>query len=160
MKVTVIYGTDNGNTQNAALQIASQLGGKVFDITSVAISDFEDCDLLILGTPTYGFGDLQGDWDVHLNLLKEVSLSGKKVALFGLGDQASYSDSFVDALGILYDAVTEEGATVVGATSTNGYEFNESRAVRNGQFVGLVLDEDNQPTESEQRIASWVAQLS
>lgn len=60
MKVTVIYGTDNGNTQNAAIQIASQLGGKVFDITLVAISDFEDCDLLILGTPTYGFGDLQG----------------------------------------------------------------------------------------------------
>lgn len=85
---------------------------------------------------------------------------GKKVALFGLGDQASYSESFVDGLGILYDAVAEEGAVIVGATSTNGYEFSESRAVRDGQFVGLVLDEDNQPSESEQRIASWIAQLS
>jgi flavodoxin I len=160
VQVQVIYATDNGNTQNAATQIASKLGATATDIASASKSDLEGFDLLILGTPTYGFGDLQSDWEQQISLLKEVDLKGKKVALFGLGDQASYNDTFVDGMGLLYDAVTELGATVVGATSTEGYDFSQSHAVRDGKFVGLALDEDNQSDETEQRIDAWVAQLA
>lgn len=160
MKVTVIYGSDNGNTRAAANQIATKLGGEAIDINKASTADFESSDLLVLGSPTYGFGDLQDDWDARIGVLKEANLLGKKVALFGLGDQITYVDTFADALGLLYDAVLERGAIVVGATATDGYDFSESHAVRDGRFVGLVLDDDNQGGETDERIARWVSQLT
>lgn len=160
MKVTVVYGSSSGSTEKIATTIASKIGGKAINIISANTGDFENCDLLILGVPTYEFGNLQQDWEERLDVLKEANLSGKKVALFGLGDQSSYPDSFVDAMGILYDTVTEKGATVIGETATSGYEFTNSLAARDGKFVGLVVDEDGQQSETAQRIASWIAQSS
>ena len=123
------------------------------------VADFEACDLLVLGTPTYGAGELQADWEEGIDRLGAASLAGKKVALFGLGDQQSYPDTFVDAIGTLYDTVTGLGAEVVGFTDTKGYEFEASTAVRDDRFVGLVLDQDNQAAKSEKRIASWTSQI-
>lgn len=159
MTVHVIYGSDSGRTKAAAGKIAAKLDANVINVMDATAADFEGCDLLILGSPTYGEGDLQADWETGVDVLGEVDLTGKKVALFGLGDQSSYSDSFADAIGTLYDAVVEKGAEVVGFTDTKGYEFEGSMAVRNGQFVGLVLDQDNQAGKSEKRIASWVSQI-
>ena len=113
-------------------------------------------DLLILGSSTWGLGDLQDDWEVQINNLKKLDLSGKKVAFFGTGDQASYPDTFVDAMGILYDAADETNASLIGAWPVDGYEHTESLAVRNGKFVGLALDEDNQADLTGERITGWV----
>lgn len=159
MTVHVIYGSDSGRTKAAAGKIAAKLDGKVINISDATTADFENCDLLVLGSPTYGEGDLQPDWETGVDLIAEADLTGKKVALFGLGDQNTYPDSFVDALGTLFDAVTQKGAEVVGFTDTKGYEFEGSTAVRDGQFVGLVLDQDNQAAKSEKRIASWTSQI-
>lgn len=159
MTVHVIYGSDSGRTKAAAGKIAAKLDGKVINICNATTADLEGCDLLVLGSPTYGEGDLQADWETGVDLLAEADLTGKKVALFGLGDQSTYPDSFVDAMGALYDAVVEKGAEVVGFTDTKGYDFESSTAVRNGQFVGLVLDQDNQAAKSEKRIASWTSQI-
>lgn len=159
MRVTVIYGTDGGNTRRIAEQIASRIGGKPVDICTAANSDFEDCDLLILGTPTCGYGDLQYDWENRLSVFAEVDFADRKVALFGLGDQATYADTFADAMGVLYEELAGRGATVVGSTSTEGYDFYSSRAVHDDHFVGLVLDEDVQAEKTEERIASWIASL-
>lgn len=159
MTVHVIYGSDSGRTKAAAGKIAAKLDGKVINISDATAADFEDCDLLVLGSPTYGEGDLQADWETGVDLLAEADLTGKKVALFGLGDQSTYPDSFVDAIGTLYDAVVKKGAEVVGFTDTKGYDFEVSTAVRDGQFVGLVLDQDNQAGKSEKRIASWTSQI-
>lgn len=160
MKVTVVYGSDNGSTENIATTIASKSGGKAINIAAADVGDLENCDLLILGTPTTGSGTLQTDWNERLDLLNEAKLSGKKIALFGLGDQFGYPDSFVDAMGSLYDIVTEKGATVIGATPTSGYEFATSLAVRDGKFVGLALDEDGQSAKTPARITSWIAQVT
>ena len=119
----------------------------------------ETCDLLILGSPTYGLGDLPSDWEDKLGLLESADLSGKRVALFGTGDQLGYPDSFVDAMGILYDRVVAKGAEVVGFTDTAGYTYSASRAERDGRFVGLALDEDGQPGRTDQRIQAWIGQL-
>ncbi|MDE1154236.1 MAG: flavodoxin FldA [Acidobacteriaceae bacterium] len=159
MKINVIYGTDNGNTRRVAEQIAERCAGRVVDICAATPQDFSDCDLLILGAPTSGYGDLQVDWECRLGVFSEVGLSGKKVALFGLGDQMSYCDTFVDAMGLLYDAVVAQGAVVLGATATSGYDFYSSAAVREERFVGLALDEDNQQDQTVPRIAGWVAEL-
>ncbi|MFW6328684.1 MAG: flavodoxin domain-containing protein, partial [Alkalispirochaetaceae bacterium] len=102
----------------------------------------------------------QDDWHEKLDTLKGADLSGKKVAIFGTGDQFGYGDSFVDAIGILAEAAEAAGATIVGHTSTEGYEFEESQAVRDGSFLGLAVDDTNQEEQTDPRIAAWVASLS
>ncbi len=159
MTVHVIYGSDSGRTKATAGKIAAKLDAKVINVKDATAADFEGCDLLVLGSPTYGEGDMQSDWETGVDVLAEADLSGKKVALFGLGDQSTYPDSFANAIGTLYDAVVEKGAEVVGFTDTKGYEFEGSTAVHDGQFVGLVLDQDNQAGKSEKRIAAWTSQI-
>ena len=160
MAVTVVYGSDGGATRGVAARIARRLSGKTVDIKTAKPSDLESCSLLILGVPTYGDGILQSDWEENIETLKKARIANKKVALFGLGDQETYPDSFVDAIGILYDHVVEQGANVIGFTETTGYDYLNSFAERDGKFVGLAIDEDTQSSLTGKRIASWVAQLA
>ncbi|MCG6203363.1 flavodoxin FldA [Rhodopseudomonas sp. HC1] len=159
MSVNVIFGSDAGATKAVANRIAKHTNGRAIDIKTASVADFENCSLLILGSPTYGAGDLQADWEAHLDKLTQARLSGKKVALFGTGDQVNYPDCFVDAMGVLYDLVVEQGSTVVGFTPTSGYDHTGSKAERDGQFVGLPLDQDNQSSKTEKRISEWVSRL-
>ncbi|MCG5239660.1 flavodoxin FldA [Azospirillum doebereinerae] len=160
MSITVIYGSDSGATKQVASRIAKKIQGIALDIKAANVSDFENSDLLILGAPTYGNGDLQSDWDANLETLKSANLTGKKVALFGTGDQVNYPESFVDAMGILYDHVVAQGAVVVGFTDTDGYDHSASTAERDGRFVGLALDQDNQSSRTDKRITAWIGQLT
>jgi len=161
-KTVIIYGSTTGNAASAAQTIAEKLGNgaTVKEAGAASKSDLTDYDNIILGSSTWGDGELQDDWFGFLPTIKEVGLSGKTVAVFGVGDQFSYSDTYVNAMGELYDAATAAGANVIGSTSTDGYSFNESTAVRDGKFVGLALDYDNQGDLSDDRIAAWVAQIS
>ena len=160
MTVAVIYGSDFGATKAIASRIAARLRGRAVDIKTASVSDFEDNGLLILGCPTYGFGDLQSDWEDCIDVLREADLTGKKVAIFGTGDQGTYPDTFVDAIGVLYDEVIARGADVVGFTATEGYDYIASAAEREGQFVGLALDEDQQPELTETRLSAWLSKLT
>lgn len=159
MATTIVYGSDGGATKAVAARIAKKTNGKAVDIKTAAQGDFESCTLLILGVPTYGEGDLQSDWEDHLEKLQAANLTNKKVALFGLGDQETYPDSFLDAMGILYDQVVEQGADVIGFTETDGFSYTNSLAERDGKFVGLALDEDTQPGKTGKRITAWINQL-
>ncbi len=159
MTVHVIYGSDGGATRRIAERIAEKLSARTIPIGEASIADFEGCDLLVLGSPTYGIGDLQIDWETGVDLLDAADLNGKRVALFGLGDQSGYPDSFVDALGILYDHVVARGAEVVGFTDTTGYSYDESKAVRDGRFVGLVIDQDGQAGKTGKRIEAWTSRI-
>lgn len=159
MIVNVIFGSDGGATKAVASRISKKASGRSIDIKAASVGDFEQCDLLILGSPTYGAGDLQSDWEANIDTLKSANLAGKKVALFGTGDQATYPDSFVDAMGLLYDLVAEKGAAVVGFTETSGYDFTGSLAERDGQFVGLAIDPDTQSSLTEKRVTAWLAKL-
>ena len=78
---------------------------------------------------------------------------------FGTGDAEGYADSFCGAMGKLYDEVVKAGANVVGAVSTDGYSFEESEAVRDGKFIGLPLDADNESDKTETRILTWIEQI-
>ncbi len=159
MSVNVIYGSDGGATKGAASRIAKRVQGRTIDVKEATRADFESCSLLILGSPTYGNGDLQADWEAHLGKLRDANLTGRRVALFGTGDQEAYPESFVDAMGILYDIVVERGATVVGFTETAGYSHIASLAERDGRFVGLALDPDTQSSRTNPRIEAWIAGL-
>ena len=159
MIVTVIFGSDGGATKGVAAKISKKCQGRSVDIKTATKADFENSDLLILGSPTYGDGTLQTDWEENIDKLRTANLKGRKVALFGTGDQESYPTSFVDAIGILYDEVTDLGAVVVGFTDTAGYDYVGSTAERDGQFVGLALDLDTQSGLTDKRVTAWLSKL-
>ena len=156
--VTVIYGSTTGNTERAAKQIAALLGGKAVPVAHATPADF-GADLLVLGTSTWGIGDLQDDWAAHIGTLRAAPLSGRAVALFGLGDQLSFGTSFVDAMGVLCEEAEKLDARIIGTWPADGYRHDASRAVRDGAFVGLALDDDNEAAETDARIAKWCAAL-
>ncbi len=160
MNIVIAYGSSTGNTRAAAEAIHRALGGELIDVAAAeAAEKLLAAALLVLGTSTWGVGELQDDWAAFLPTLENLDLTGKKVALFGLGDQASWGDTFVDGMGILYETVVARGGTVVGAVAAEGYDCGASRALVDGRFVGLPLDETNQPEKTAERIAAWTKTL-
>jgi flavodoxin I len=161
MKIAIIYGSTTGNTEAAAERLKDALSD-VGEVTLANITEgldaAADADVVLLGASTWGMGDMQDDW-VGYEDLDGLDLTDKRVAVFGMGDQTCYDNTFVEAIGVLADAATKAGGTLIGAWATDGYECTESFAIRDGKFVGLPLDEDNQSELTQQRIADWAAQL-
>lgn len=156
--IAVIYGSSTGNTERAAQAIAAKLGGRAVNIRSASVADFL-ADLLILGTSTWGCGELQDDWMNGVALLEAADLAGRKVALFGLGDAVGFGDTYLNGMGELADRAVARGAEIVGRWSSEGYQHTMSSAEENGMFVGLALDDDNEPGETADRIDRWCDQL-
>lgn len=161
-KIGVFYGSSGGTTEDIAQRIADRLGvpkANVHNVANTPASAAEAYEVLILGTSTWGLGDLQDDWDAFLPKLKKTGLAGKTIALFGSGDSASFSDTFCDGMGIIYNELKATGAGFVGAVPVEGYSFDDSAAAAGGSFVGLALDEVNEDGLTDQRINQWVEQL-
>ncbi len=158
-KTIIVYGSSTGTCENIANTLAGKLNADVINAAELTAEQLSEADNILLGTSTWGFGEVQDDWYDGLNVLKTTDLSGKTVALFGCGDSAGYSDSFCGGMKEIYDAAKEAGATIVGAVSTDGYTFDASEAVVDGQFVGLALDDVNEDNLTEGRINSWIETL-
>ena len=161
-KIGIFFGSSTGNTEEAAIKIQQELGENITDVINV--SEAEGCDVdkyenLILGASTWGIGDLQDDYEIFLPALEKANLNNKKIAIFGLGDQEAYPDSFVDAIGIIYEAIEAKGCKIVGSIENTGYEFDESKAEIDGKLVGLPIDDDNESNLTNERIKTWTAQL-
>ena len=159
-KTIVIFGSSTGTCEAIAEKIGSRLGAEVLNVQDLTADVVDANDNLILGTSTWGAGELQDDWYDGINVLKSADLSSKTIALFGCGDCESYGDTFVGGIGELYDAIKNSGASIVGAVSTDGYTFDDSAAVVDGQFVGLPLDDVNEDDKTDGRIDAWIAQIS
>ncbi|OIQ46598.1 MAG: flavodoxin [Gammaproteobacteria bacterium MedPE] len=161
--VGMFFGSDTGNTEAVAKMIQKQLGKNLVEVHDIAKSTPEQIaafDLLLLGIPTWYYGEAQCDWDDFFPELENIDFNDKLVAIFGCGDQEDYSEYFLDAMGTLKDIIEPRGAIIVGHTSTDGYEFEQSQALTDdGQFVGLGIDEDRQPELTDQRVSAWVAQI-
>ena len=158
-KTIVVYGSSTGTCESIAQTIASKLGAGVIAVSDLTAEQLAEADNILLGSSTWGAGELQDDWYDGIEIVKKADLSGKKVAVFGCGDSASYSDTFCSAMKELYDAAQEAGATLVGAVSTDGYEFDDSDAVVDGHFVGLALDDVGEDGKTEERIDAWIPTL-
>lgn len=165
-RVVLAYGSTFGDTAEAAERIAAAFSERtgttpeMRDVAHATLAEVASFDVLVLGCSTWNVGELQSDWDVRLAEFASVDLRGKKVALFGTGDQYGYPDTFMDALGILADAAGERGAEMIGSWPAAGYTFDGSLALREGRFVGLALDATNQDDLTDGRIGRWVAQLA
>ena len=155
-KTIVVYGSSTGTCQSIAETIASKLGVEAIDVTKSDADVLAANDNLLLGTSTWGAGELQDDWYDGLNVLKAADLAGKTVAVFGCGDSESYSDTFCGAMAEIYNAAKDAGATLVGEVSTDGYTYDDSEAVVDDKFVGLALDDVNEDDKTEGRIDAWL----
>ncbi|NJK39704.1 MAG: flavodoxin FldA [Oscillatoriales cyanobacterium RM2_1_1] len=162
-KIGLFFGTTTGKTENVAEIIQEAFGGnsviELHDIANTKDEEFNNYENIIVGCPTWNIGELQSDWEGYFDELDNIDFSGKKVAYFGTGDQIGYADNFQDAMGILEEKISSLGGKTVGQWPTDGYEHAESKAVKNGKFVGLALDEDNESELTEKRIQQWVTQL-
>jgi len=166
MSTGLYYSTSTGNTETVAEYIANAAGVEDWkDIGDAEDGEVAGHDSIIVGAPTWHTGadsERSGtSWDEWLyNTLPNMDFSGKKVAIFGVGDSSGYGDNYCDAAGELYDCFTEKGAKVFGMTpSSTGFDYTESKSVRGDNFVGAVFDEDNYGDESEARANAWVEQL-
>lgn len=159
-KIGIYYGSSTGTCEDIANRIAAKLdGAEVINAADLTADNVMNYDILLLGSSTWGIGELQDDWYDSCSTLNGLDLSGKTVALFSVGDCESYGDSFCGALASLYGAVKNTGAKLVGQVSTDGYKFDDSEGVVDGKFVGLALDEINEPEKTDERIDTWLAAI-
>jgi flavodoxin I len=155
-------GKDNGSTAKVARKIQELLGkdkATIHNVSSVKTEDVNKYDYLVLGTAAWGIGEMHSDWENFIEELLDAELANKKVAIYGLGDQVVYPESFVDGLGTIFCRLPFK-QNVVGFTSTEGYKYYYSTAEKDGQFVGLAIDDDSQPELTNTRIEKWVKQVT
>lgn len=161
-KIGLFYGSSTAKTAAVAQKVKEAFHDIQVDIIPVENSgeaDFEAYDHIIAGSSTWFDGELPDYWDEVMPVVTSADLKGKKVAVFGLGDQVKYPDNFVDAIGYLAEAFVNRGAILIGYTSAEGYNFNQSQALKKGMFMGLALDIENQSDKTDERIRKWVDQL-
>ena len=160
-KIAIIYGSSAGNTESVANRIKDMFDGKadVFNVESVSINAIQPYQYLILGTSTTGIGDLQDDWEGFLpTFSSKMDFTDKTIAIFGLGDSASFSDSFAESIYVVYDELKDK-VKIVGEIADEGYTYDDSQAVVDGKWLGLAIDEDNEYDNTEERLTKWVEQL-
>ena len=151
-KIGLFYGSSTSHTDYVAYDIqstiAAQLGADAIAIHNVGNTDLSEMlgySFLILGIPTWDIGQLQADWDIKWSDLEALDLSGHKVAIFGLGDQYGYPDTFQDAAGFLAETVLALGGelrSIHGALAMCAAVAGEGRTFvlpqGNAEEAGLV----------------------
>lgn len=167
--VGLFYGSSTCYTEMVAEKIAvnlTELGANkiqvnIYNVMDEPIAAMEKYNYLILGIPTWDYGELQEDWENIWDDIDTLDLTGKTVALFGLGDQVGYPEWFLDAMGYLWAKVCNQGAKTVGFWPVDGFEFEQSKALTadKTQFVGLAIDDENQFELTDERIAAWCQQI-
>jgi len=161
-KTAIIYSFNTKKTGKIAAQIQEAFNDPAIEMLNaeeITEDLFLSFDQIIMGVPTWFDGELPNYWDEFVPALEEMDLKNKKIALFGLGDQKGYAENFLDGVGIMAEILEAQGAVLVGFTSTEGYEFESSRALRKDQFAGLAIDYENQGSMNKQRVAAWTEEL-
>ena len=161
-KTAIIYSFNTKKTGKVAERIKEAFNDDMVEMVNAEeISEalFMSFDQIIMGVPTWFDGELPNYWDEFVPALEDLDLSGKKVALYGLGDQKGYPENFLDGMGLMAKILEKGDATLVGFTSVEGYEFESSLAKRGDQFAGLAIDYENQGSMNKERIAAWVESL-
>ncbi len=160
------FTTTTGKTEDIAERLHGLLDGAESprDMSDVDdLSEFTNHDGIICGIPTWNTGadsERSGTaWDSILEEIGSLNLSGKKVAIFGLGDSSTYTENYCDAMEELHRFFKQAGATMVGYVSTKEYTFDESKSAIGDEFCGLPLDEDSESDMTDSRISQWAQQL-
>jgi len=153
----IIYGSSLGNTRYVAEKLQLLLpDANLFPAEEVTIQTLSAYPNLILGASTWGVGLLQDEFENFVSLLLQSPLEGKTIALFGLGDQHNYPDTFCDGIGKLYNLLNNHNVNFIGEWPAEEYDFSSSKALKGDYLTGLALDEDNEPDLTDYRLKKWV----
>lgn len=162
-KIAIVYSFNTLKTGKIAKRIKEAFGKdanvEMVNVEEITADEFLQYDNLICGTATWFDGELPNHWDEFVPDLEDMDLKGKRVAIFGLGDQKGYPENFLDGMGILGEILEAQGARLVGFTSTEEYSYESSRAERGDQFLGLGIDFETQGTKNKERVNGWVEKL-
>lgn len=157
----IFYGSSTGYTADVAARIGKALGVEakdIYDVANTAPSMVDGYDILLLGASTWGNGGVQDDFADFLDGLEAMYLPGKKIAVFGCGDQ-TMGKTFGAAVGEIFRSMLKTGATMIAPFNLDGYDTNGCGAIVDGECVGLVIDEINHPELTDQRISEWVREI-
>lgn len=161
--IGLFFGSDTGITEEITHDIVDAFESiEVKEISEAQVIDFDSYECIMLGLSTWYDGDLQSDWENFYDDFKTIDFTGKKVALYGLGDQIGYAEYFIDGVGMLAEVIIDNGGEVVGKWSVADYRHTESKAIIPNDeeyFYGLALDNDNESDLNEERIEQWVTQV-
>ncbi|NIJ45376.1 flavodoxin I [Wenyingzhuangia heitensis] len=159
--IGLFFGSDTGITEELTQDIVDAFDDvEVKEISEASASDFDQFSFILLGLSTWYDGDLQSDWETFFDEFKTIDFTGKKVAIYGLGDQIGYAEYFIDGVGMLAEVILENGGEVIGKWPVEGYRHTESKAIipnDKDYFYGLALDNDNESDLNEERIEKWIA---
>jgi len=163
-KVGIFYGPVGGSTEKIAKLIQKEFGSDNADINPVKNAKAEDLNKyenIIFGCSTIGgetwdANKSKPDWEIFKPEIDRIGYKGKTFAIFGLGDHVSYARQFVDTMGIIAKSILLKSAKVIGQCNTADYEFIESEAVIDGNFIGLPIDEEFDSEKTSSRIHNWV----
>ena len=166
-KIGLFYGPLGGSTERVAKKVAAALGNENVDLIPARDAKAQDVEkyenviygMSTIGKETWDADKPANDWDLFLQEVEKVNYSNKVIAMFGLGDQITYDLHFVDALGTVAEIILPKGAKIVGKVDTEGYDFRESEALKDGQFIGLPVNEDFEPELTDERVNNWVEKI-
>lgn len=172
-KIGLFFGTETGTTRLVAKKLHKKLGDEICDkpvnVNRIAPAEMLAYDALILGTPSYGVGEIPGhgasgcfepNWAEFFDKMPEnPDFSGKRIAFFGLGAQERYADRFCSSLYPLVMKFKGWGAEVIGDWPNDGYTFDHSAALVDGRFLGLIIDQRTQGMHTDERLDTWLAQV-
>jgi flavodoxin I len=166
-KIGLFFGPIGGSTHRVGQLIAKALGAENVDLIPVKEASAETLSKyhnMIFGISTLGRETWDGlhtknDWDLFMPILEEFDFTGKTAAIYGLGDSVTYAMSFVDHMGILGEKLLKANAKLVGSVDPEGYTFEESKAILDGKFYGLPIDEDFEDYLTQERVDHWVKMI-
>ena len=140
-KIGLFYAAKAERTSWVAEKIQKEFGEDKIEVVAIEQAwqnDFAAYDCFIVGASTWFDGELPTYWDELL---------------------PKYPENFADGIGLLAEVFEGDGATLVGFTSSEGYTFERSRALRGNQWCGLVIDLDNQSEQAKKKIKEWCEQV-
>lgn len=166
-KTAIFFGPLDGSVHRVAKKVRDEIGADKVEMVPVkdaTVADLEKYDKIIFGISTVGSETWHStysnqDWAKFLPEISKTNYEGKTIAIFGLGDHVTYAQTFVDHIGLLANSLRENGAKLSGKVPVDDYEFDESKAVEEGKFLGLPVDEDFEPELTGERVKKWVEQL-
>lgn len=165
-RVALFYASMSGRTRRVADSIKREIEPaatvQLFDLRESQPSDLNWADFLIFGSPTYGKGEPHFEWKKWFEriLSGEISLAGKTIGLFVLGDQKHHAETFGGALIHFSAFLSKLNITPVGHTKLESTPDKPAILDRfEGMIPGLLLDEVRHRKESPAKIAAWVQSI-
>ena len=184
-KIGIFFGSSTCYTDMVCDRLIAKLNDdypslkvQAHNIAETTIDVAHQYDFAIYGIPTWDYGELQEDWDNCWDQLQQLDLNHQIAAIYGLGDQVGYPQWYQDAIGYLFSQLQGCGANLCGLwpidekmifpadimaniTTELGYQFEQSQGLNSVEthFLGLPLDEENQPELTDIRLEIWLQQV-